>query len=43
MRGIQAGPPRKPLQPLNKDDKRALEEVIRTMDTGIAAITGEGK
>ena len=43
MRGIQAGPPRKPLQPLNKDDKRALEEVIRTMDTAIAAITGEGK
>ncbi|MEQ8293535.1 MAG: 4-hydroxy-tetrahydrodipicolinate synthase [Roseovarius sp.] len=43
MRGIEAGPPRKPLQPLNKDDKRALEEVIRTLDTSIAAITGEGK
>lgn len=40
MRGIAAGPPRKPLQPLNKDDKRELEEVIRTMDTAIAAITG---
>ena len=40
MRGIEAGPPRKPLQPLNKDDKRELEEVIRTMDTAIAAITG---
>ena len=43
MRGIEAGPPRKPLQPLNKDDKRALEEVIRTLDTAIAAITGEAK
>ena len=43
MRGIPAGPPRKPLQPLNKDDKRALEEVIRTLDTSIAAIMGEGK
>lgn len=43
MRGIPAGPPRKPLQPLNKDDKRALEEVIRTMDTTIARITGEAK
>ncbi|MGC3937548.1 dihydrodipicolinate synthase family protein [Roseobacter sp. EG26] len=40
MRGIAAGPPRKPLQPLNKDDKRALEEVIRTMNTTIAAIPG---
>lgn len=43
MRGIAAGPPRRPLQPLNKDDRRALEEVIRTMDTAIAAITGEAK
>jgi 4-hydroxy-tetrahydrodipicolinate synthase len=40
-RGINAGPPRKPLQPLNKDDKRQLEEVIRTMNTTIAAITGD--
>jgi len=38
--GIDAGPPRKPLQPLNKDDKRALENVIRTMNTTIAAIEG---
>lgn len=43
MRGIEAGPPRKPLHPLNKDDKRALEEVIRTLDTAIAKITGEAK
>ena len=38
MRGIPAGPPRKPLQPLNKDDKRALEQVIRVMNTSIEAI-----
>ncbi|MEO0371141.1 MAG: dihydrodipicolinate synthase family protein [Pseudomonadota bacterium] len=43
MRGIPAGPPRKPLQPLNKDDKRALEEVIRTLDTAIAKIMGDSK
>jgi len=41
-RGIDAGPPRKPLQPLDKDDRRELEEVIRTMNTAIAAI-GSGK
>ncbi len=40
LRGINAGPPRKPLQPLNKDDKRELEQVIRTLDTSIAAIEG---
>ncbi|MEO1139726.1 MAG: dihydrodipicolinate synthase family protein [Pseudomonadota bacterium] len=40
IRGVAAGPPRKPLQPLNKDDRRALEEVIRTMNTAIAAIEG---
>ena len=38
MRGIDAGPPRRPLQPLNKDDKRELEEVIRTMNKTIEAI-----
>ena len=43
LRGINAGPPRKPLQPLNKDDKRELEQVIRTLDTSIAAIEGATK
>ena len=38
MRGIDAGLPRRPLQPLNKDDKRELEEVIRTMNKTIEAI-----
>ena len=40
LRGIDAGPPRKPLQPLNKDDKRELVEVIRTMNTAISSILG---
>lgn len=38
LRGIDAGPPRKPLQPLNKDDKRQLAEVITTMNKTITAI-----
>ena len=42
LRGIDAGPPRKPLQPLNKDDKRQLAKVISTMDIAIANIMGEG-
>jgi len=43
LRGIDAGPPRRPLQPLNKDDRRELEEVIRTMNKVLAAIEGEAK
>lgn len=43
LRGIDCGPPRRPLQPLNKDDKRALAEVIRTMDRAIAQIEEEGR
>lgn len=41
LRGMDAGPPRKPLQPLNKDDKRELAEVIRTMNRAVSDITGE--
>ncbi len=41
LRGINAGPPRRPLQPLNKDDKRALEQVIKVMDAAIAQIEKE--
>ena len=37
-RHLPAGPPRKPLQPLNKDDKRSLEQVIRVMNTSFADI-----
>lgn len=40
MRGIEAGPPRKPLHPLNKDDRRELEEAIRTMDATMAVVAG---
>jgi 4-hydroxy-tetrahydrodipicolinate synthase len=43
LRGIDAGPPRRPLQPLNKDDRRELEQVIRTMNTAIAAIEGSAQ
>lgn len=42
-RGIDAGPPRRPLQPLNGSDKRQLEEVIRTMNTTLVAIEGASK
>ena len=41
-RNLPSGPPRKPLQPLNKDDKRSLEQVIRVMNTTFADIK-EGK
>ena len=41
-RNLPAGPPRRPLQPLNKDDKRSLEQVIRVMNTTFANIK-EGK
>ncbi len=41
LRGIPVGPPRKPLQPLNKDDKRALEQVVKVMDTTIENIQKE--
>ena len=43
LRGIDAGIVRRPLQPLNKDDKRELAQVIRTMNTTISAITGEAQ
>ena len=38
LRDLPAGPPRKPLQPLSKDDKRSLEQVIRVMNTTFADI-----
>ena len=41
LRGIPAGPPRRPMLPLNKDDKRELDQVIRTVDAALAAIEGE--
>ena len=41
LRGIPVGSPRKPLQPLNKDDKRALEQVVKVMNTTIENIEKE--
>ena len=38
LSGCRAGPPRPPLKPLNKDDKRALEQVLRVLNTTIASI-----
>ncbi len=42
MTGIDAGNVRQPLKSLNKDDKRAMEQVVRVLKTTIAAITVEG-
>jgi 4-hydroxy-tetrahydrodipicolinate synthase len=41
-RNLPAGPPRRPLQPLNKDDRRSLDQVIGVMNTTFADIK-EGK
>lgn len=38
LRGLPAGPLRKPLQSLNKDEKRELEQVIRVMNTTLDSI-----
>jgi 4-hydroxy-tetrahydrodipicolinate synthase len=41
MNGIKAGPPRPPLRPLNKDDKRQLEHVVQVLKRTIAEIAAE--
>jgi 4-hydroxy-tetrahydrodipicolinate synthase len=41
MNGIDAGAMRAPLKGLNKDDKRALEQVVRVLKKTIADITAE--
>ena len=41
MNGLRAGPPRPPLRPLNKDDKRSLEQVVRVLRQTVAAIADE--
>lgn len=38
MAGLRAGPMRPPLRGLNKDDKRELEQVVRTLKRSIADI-----
>ncbi len=40
-RSLPVGPPRKPLQTLNKDEKRSLERVIRVMNTTLNQIVEE--
>lgn len=40
-RGIDCGPPRRPLQPLDKDDRRAFDEVVAVMNRTIDAIERE--
>ncbi len=42
MNGIDAGAMRAPLKGLNKDDKRALEQVVRVLKRTIADIAAEG-
>lgn len=42
MNGIDAGAMRAPLKGLNKDDKRALEQVVRVLKQKIADIEAEG-
>ncbi|WP_413871503.1 dihydrodipicolinate synthase family protein [Albidovulum sp.] len=41
MDGHYAGPPRPPLKPLNKDDKRQLEQVVRVLKRTVAEIEAE--
>lgn len=41
LEGRRAGPPRPPLKPLNKDDKRALEQVVHILKITIARIEAE--
>ena len=41
MEGLRSGPPRPPLKPLNKDDKRILEQVITVMNATIDRIEKE--
>ncbi len=42
LRDLPAGPPRKPLRALSKDDKRVLEQVVGVMNTTFSAIN-QGK
>ncbi len=42
LRGLPVGPPRRPLQPLNKEERRTLAETVDVMDRTIASIEAEG-
>ena len=39
MAGLRAGPPRPPLKPLNKDDMRELEQVVKVLMRAVADIS----
>ncbi|MDJ0639361.1 MAG: dihydrodipicolinate synthase family protein [Paracoccaceae bacterium] len=41
MNGLRAGPPRPPLRPLGKDDKRQMEQVVRVLKQTVAQIEAE--
>ena len=41
LNGFVAGPPRNPLKPLNKDDKRQLEQVVRVLKRTVAETLAE--
>jgi len=43
MAGRRAGPPRPPLKALNKDDKRALEQVVRVLKATVEDVVSEKK
>lgn len=43
IRGLPVGPPRRPLMPLDKDEKRELAEVVRVMDRAIETIEAESE
>lgn len=42
MEGLRAGPTRGPLRPLDKDEKRDLEAVVRVLKQTVATIEAEG-
>ncbi len=42
LMGLPAGPPRDPLRPLNKDDKRLMRDTVKTLKATVAAILAEG-
>ncbi len=42
LRGIEAGPPRKPLQPLSEDEGGQLSDFIKTMNVELTSILGDG-
>jgi 4-hydroxy-tetrahydrodipicolinate synthase len=41
MAGLKSGPPRPPLKPLDKGEKRQLENVVKVLRRTIAEIVGK--